>query len=192
MDLRTNLIDGKAVFSCYEKPQSLHLYIPPTSAHSPANYRGLIDGMLIRYWRLNSLAADFRMSVRSFYDRMRAAGHDPKYLEEAFKASGEKIVAREKRLATVQKLTLGTDPAKEDTDDTLYFKWPYHPRGVQARDLQVLFEKFLKGHVGYTKMIVALTRPKNLRDLCTNNRVQQEEGKKASQLFSAWNANPSS
>ena len=177
-------------FSCYEKPQSLHLYIPPTSAHAPANFRGLIHTMIIRYWRLNTLAADFRKNVKQFFGRMIAAGHDSEYLKKAFIATGEKILIREqKRLVTARTLTPGTDTATEDTNDTLYFKWPYHPRGVQARDLQMLFEKHLKGHVGYSKMIVALTRPKNLRDLCTNNRVQQEEGKKASQLFSAWNAN---
>ena len=72
------------------------------------------------------------------------------------------------------------------SEDTLYLKWPYHSRGVQARDLQEYFVKFLKGHVGFTKMVVALQRPKNLRDLCMNNRVVQEEGKRASQLFSKW------
>ena len=188
MDLRINLVDGNAIFSCYEKPQSLHLYIPPTSAHAPANFRGLIHTMIIRYWRLNTLAADFRKNINQFFERMVAAGHNPEYLKKAFIATGEKIMIKE-RLVRARTLISGTDTATKDTDSTLYFKWPYHPRGIQARDLQMLFEKHLKGHVGFTKMIVALTRPKNLRDLCTNNRVQQEEGKKASQLFSAWNSN---
>ena len=96
-----------------------------------------------------------------------------------------------KRLVSDQKSTPGIDPTIDDTEDTsrpLYFKWPYHSRGVQAHDLQIIFEKYLKGHVGFEKMTVSSQRPKNLRDLCMSNRVVQEEGKKASQLFSKWNS----
>ena len=83
----------------------------------------------------------------------------------------------------------GRPPKPPRPKDTLFFSWPYHSRGIQPSDLQVLFHKYLKGHTGFERMIVALNRPKNLRDLCMRNRVEQEEGKKASQLFNVWNAN---
>ena len=183
MDLEITLTRGVVSSRTYEKPLALHQYIPPSSEHSPATRKGLIYGMLIRYWNHNSDPADYRHFVGKFFNRIVASGHHPEYLKQKFLAAGKHIVAREKRLVSDQKSTPGIDPTMDDTEDTsrpLYFKWPYHSRGVQARDLQILFDKYLKGHVGFDKMTVALQRPKNLRDFCMSNRVVQEEGKKAS------------
>ncbi|KAL7516383.1 hypothetical protein ACHAWF_000048 [Thalassiosira exigua] len=42
MDLTIQIFDGKIKTQLYRKPLTLHLYIPPSSCHSPGVAAGLI------------------------------------------------------------------------------------------------------------------------------------------------------
>ena len=108
-------------------------------------------------------------------------GHDTEKLHALFLGAGNHI----------QNKYVGTKPALptstvQPEDESLKFVWQYHPRGVQARTIQKLFEKRLLGNVPFDKLIVAYKRPKNLRDLLMNNRCTGVEGATAAQLFNKW------
>ncbi len=54
----------------------------------------------------------------------------------------------------------------QDTD-TIYIHWEYHPYGVQRKDIRDIYRKTLEPFLDYDKMTVAISRPKNLRDILT-------------------------
>ena len=173
------LTKGFPCFKVFEKPLSLHLYIPPSSAHPPSCMKGLIYGMLIRYWRLNTTTEDYMLYVKKFFARLIYRGHDVEKIHTLFIAAGEHIQA--KYVNHKQSLT----PVLS-IEDSLKFVWQYHPRGVQAANIQKLFEKRLKGKIPFETLTVAYKRPKNLRDLLMSNRCTGVKGSTAAQLFHQW------
>jgi hypothetical protein len=59
--------------------------------------------------------------------------------------------------------------------NTLYIHWQHHPDGLQRRDIRRIYDKILKPHVPYDKMQIAISRPKNLRDILTRAALQMPE-----------------
>jgi hypothetical protein len=57
--------------------------------------------------------------------------------------------------------------------NTLYLRWTYHPYGLQQKDIRRIFDKTLKPALDcYDKMQIAVSRPKNLRDILTRAALQ--------------------
>jgi hypothetical protein len=60
--------------------------------------------------------------------------------------------------------------------NTLYFHLPFHPYGIQKQTVRHLYNEILQPHVPYDNMQVAISWPKNLRDLFTKARLDIPNG----------------
>lgn len=58
-----------------------------------------------------------------------------------------------------------------DGNKTLFIHWTYHPNGLQTKDIREIYNKALQPHINYEKMVIALSRPKNLRDILTRAKL---------------------
>ena len=54
MDMTIYIEGNKIETDLFEKPLSLHLYIPPQSCHPPQGFRSLVYGMTLRIHKLCS------------------------------------------------------------------------------------------------------------------------------------------
>jgi len=60
--------------------------------------------------------------------------------------------------------------------NTLYLHWKYHPHGLQRKDIRRIFDNMLRPALDcYDKMQIAVSRPKNLRDILTRVALQLPE-----------------
>lgn len=64
----------------HQKITNRYLYIPSNSFHTISTQRGWIRGELIRYIRGHSSRDDYIALKRTFFERLRARGHHPRFL----------------------------------------------------------------------------------------------------------------
>jgi hypothetical protein len=55
----------------------------------------------------------------------------------------------------------------DKNDRTIFLHWEYHPKGIKRPVLRKLFDTYLALVLDYEKMVVAVSRPPNLKDLLT-------------------------
>ena len=138
---------------------NLYLYIPPFSAHPPSCFKGLITGELRRYWLQNN-PINFQNILMKFIQRLVDRGHTLENLVP--------IITQAAQTLEMHNVT-NNDSQKPNT---LYIHWQHHPYGLQRRDIRRIYDKILKPHVPYDKMQIAISRPKNLRDILTRAALQ--------------------
>jgi len=154
----------------YQKPTSLHLYIPPTSAHPPGIIKSIVYGNLRRYWLQNTNVLDFIEIAKQFADRLSARGYDRNTITNLF-------------LAAAKRLDEKTTATKRATDDTIYLHWTWHPRDISKPKLRAIFNKELKEKSGFNNLIIAYSRPKNLRDCLMKTKLSEPDGSRVSSLL---------
>jgi len=180
LDLSLKLVNGRVRATTYEKPLNLHLYIPAFSAHSPSMARGLIFGMLRRFWLQNFCTEDYTRLAREFFHSMVARGYDEEFLkEEFFKAAS--------------KLDRQVLSGANDADEGLVFlHLQYHPFQVTRREIQSIFRQTCADtllnaksdriefeRLGIKRLVVAQSRAINLRDRLCRSRLELSDGKRA-------------
>jgi hypothetical protein len=119
-----------------------------------------MNGEIFRYWTQNS--PDNLVNLLSkFIERLVQRGH-----------SIEKLAPLAQQVA--QKL----DHLTKDTANnrTLYIHWVHDRKDISNRDLRDLYNDTIQPHTIFDKMIVALSRPQNLRDMLTRSRLALPEG----------------
>jgi hypothetical protein len=67
----------------------------------------------------------------------------------------------------------------------LYLQWRYSTHGPGRQTLRHLYNKHLRGHDGFDEMIVAFSRPKNLRDIITNIVRTERPGGRMSDIIAS-------
>jgi hypothetical protein len=108
-----------------------------------------------RYWIQND-QENFRVSVTKFIERLRARGHSFSNLTPLLTQAA----------ASITNNKLHETPAKTD-NDTLFIHWVHHPKGLKGNDIRRFYKSTLEPHLSYNKMIIAISRPKNLKDVLT-------------------------
>ena len=154
LDLNISIADSSFNISTFQKPLNLYLYIPPLSAHPPSCFKGLIHGETKRYWTQNN-PSDFTNILSKFMTRLVQRGHTPEALAPLLLQAATGIENAQ---------------ASSNTDvssNTLYLHWTYNPNGIQSNTIRYLYNKILQPYVPFDRMQIALSRPKNLRDLLT-------------------------
>ncbi len=72
-----------------------------------------------------------------------------------------------------QNLVLRHQQANDATDNkTLYIHWVYDPKDINNKELRDLYSTILQN---FDKMIIALSRPKNLCNMLTRSRLSLPE-----------------
>jgi hypothetical protein len=159
LDLNISLHNSTITTSTFQKNLNLYLYIPPRSAHPPSCLKGLIAGELRRYWLQNN-TKDFISITTKFLERLTERGHQLDKLTPIFQQAAATLV-----------LNLRSTPDIEPDPSTLFIHWEYHPNGIQRKDIRSIYNNILAPHLDYNKMTVAISRPKNLRDILSKSHL---------------------
>ena len=183
LDLTLKIVANRIEVKTYEKPLNLHLYIPAFSAHSSAMAKGMIYGMLRRFWLQNTQTNDYIGLVRAFYHHLLERGYDHDFLQREF-------------LAAAHKLSLPIQPIHNGStaDRGLAFLHvKYHPFQITRKDIQTAYQQtcadtLLKAKsntdglygLQVKRLIVAQSRASNLRDRLCRTQLELPEGKRAS------------
>jgi len=163
LDLNVTLNHSTIITSTYQKPLNLYLYLPPRSAHPSSCLKGLIKGELHRYW-LQNQPAGFQDLVTQFLIRLYNRGHTIKQLAPIISQAASSIESNQYRSQT-----------KLENDNTLYIHWEHHPNGLQCKTLQQIYNNTLCPVNPFHNMTVAISRPKNLRDILTKAALHLPE-----------------
>jgi arsenate reductase-like glutaredoxin family protein len=158
LDLNITILNSRLNFATFQKPLNLYLYIPPLSAHPQSCFKGLIKGELNRFWRQNS-PYNFQELTTKFLERLHARGHSLEKLRPLFTEAAS-------TLDNPQNLRANTA-----SDNTLFVHWTHHPKGIQRNNIRQIYNLTLQPHDIHDNMIVAMSRPKNLRDSLTRAKL---------------------
>ena len=185
LDLTLKIENGKVVTRTFQKTMNLYLYIPPISAHPTSCFKGLIVGNFLRFRKQNT-DENFSTLIKNFANHLLARGHSLTAIKNHFKKAAISIDQK----GTQQKLQQPTPAQQQNLPDatianrSLYLHWEYHPNGIQRKTLRELYQDTLEACNPFRKgMIVAMSRPKNLRDLLTRTTLQEPEGERASDYY---------
>lgn len=179
LEISIDPISRCLLFKTYMKPTNLFLYIPPTSAHPLGVLKSVIYGNLQRYWRQNSEPSAFASLALGFKQHLRNRGHDDNTLNAIFMDASRNI-DKKSLLRLVSQKPRRKTTVKSNPSDTLFLKVPFHPRGLDRQAIRRVHDTHLRNIQGYSRMIVAFKRGRNLRDLLIPNRLSQPDGKRAS------------
>jgi hypothetical protein len=160
LDLDISIQNSSILTKTFQKSTNLYLYIPSNSAHPPSCLKGLISGELRRYWLQNNLK-DFQDILAKFIHRVALRGHKLKDLTPIFQQAAAQLELKQ----------TSTNNANTNNQNTLFIHWQFHPQGIQRRELRQLYSNLLKPYLDFDKVTIAVSRPKNLRDLLTNARL---------------------
>jgi hypothetical protein len=94
-------------------------------------------------------------------------------------------------LSAAAKIDAKASPLVSNTAPTtaaskrLYLHWRYITHVPGRNTLCHLYNKHLRGHDGFDEIIVAFSRPKNLRDLLTNIVLKERPGSRMSDIIAS-------
>jgi hypothetical protein len=162
LDLTLTISESKVITKTFQKDLNLYLYFPASSAHPPSCLKGLITGEMRRYWIQNNLS-DFETMLSKFIQRLYERGHNIQNL----------IPILRNAAASLDSPTT-TKNGRNNDDNALYLHWPYHPHGIQRMKLRQLYNEHLAHVLDYDNMVVAMSRPVNLKDLLTKAALAPE------------------
>jgi hypothetical protein len=173
---------------------NLYLYIPPGLAHPKNMIRGLIFGRLRRYWLQSSHRDHFYKMAGLLAHHLIARGYTLEQLLPLFKEV-------EARLTTLLRtgprnpdvLNAGPNavpnavsPKNAGTEKSkpLFFHLQFHPQGIQQKQICQAYNKILAPLLEHERcLIVAVSRPRNLRDWVCSTRLPDITGNNPSDFL---------
>ena len=188
LDLTLTVEHGDIWSKTFQKALNLYLYLPPSSAHPPSCFKGLIIGEIGRYWRQCSRPDDFVKITALFIKRLRARGHRAANLLPLVREAASHIMRSEEKSP---ELILAEKANKSEAGKkNLFLHIDYHSHGVSRLELRSLYDRFLRGNLpeSFEGMIVATSRPKNIRNACVSNLFECEDP--ATLVSTAWGPVP--
>jgi hypothetical protein len=187
LDLTISLEKGKILTRTFQKSMNLYLYIPPISAHPTSCFKGLIVGNFLRFRKQNK-DDNFCTLIGNFAKHLLARGHTMKAIKNHFLQAAA-TTDKSKLQKLQQKPTIPSAEENSPIDPaianrSLYLHWKYHPEGIQRETLRKIYEATLKSCNPFQQgMTIAMSRPKNLRDLLTRTALNEPTGKRASDYY---------
>jgi hypothetical protein len=168
LDLNISIgADCHLVSSTYQKEMNLYLYIPLSSAHPKNMLRGLVFGRLRAYWIQNTAKSNYTRMASLLARRLMARGYTLEQLLPLFTEADAR-------------LQLQMNPKRQDTNAQpqqatpepllpIIFHLKYYPRGLQRAQIHSVYAETMAPLLeAERKLIIAVSRPKHLRDrVCT-------------------------
>jgi hypothetical protein len=192
MDLTISIVGDSIKTTLFEKESSLHLYIPPHSAHPPGMLKGVIFGELNRIHSLCSDPADRHSRALDLYRRLLGRGYKRPDISPIFDAALSK-------LATEKSSTAATAVRDQEEQEPvslrpIFLKIQYHPNDPPSSVFQKAFDynmrnpprryrqthrppplhmvRTLRGQpLGLNKMTVCYRRPPNIGNLLSYRTI---------------------
>ena len=183
LDLTITLEDnGSFTTRTYIKPNNLHLYIPPHSAHSQGVLKSLIFGNIQRYWHQNTHHSTFTQVTKDFYKHLTNRGYKPEVLQPLFMEVAKLIDERTQRLSVQPTPTTSNRPQQASTQ--LFLHWEFHPTDIARKQIQRVYQEtagpVFKRNLDVDKLTVAYSNPKSLRRCLTKTQLEEPAGEQAS------------
>ena len=181
MDLTISIVNGRIETTLFEKAQNLYLYIPPHSSHPKGVTNGLIMGQVLRIRRLCTHKADADAKIKQFASRLTQRGHKPDDLLPIFTRAEKNAAEYLKRCSTSRNEL----PHRKSTSSErqLFYHIQFHPEDPPSKEIQRVWRETVshpegepelssmdnqfKQKVGKSKLVVAYSRPLNLRNRFT-------------------------
>jgi hypothetical protein len=181
LDLRISIgRDRHLIFKTYQKPMNLYLYIPPGSAHPEKMLRSLIFGRLRAYWLQNTHLSDFYAMAVLLARRLMARGYSLPTLKPLFVEASVRLQTHlSQRRAIRRPPPDPNEPAKK----AIIFHMEYHPRGIQRSQVRQVYSDTLAPLLPERNLILAVSRPRNLRDRVCSTRLPDVPGENPSDLM---------
>lgn len=197
MDLNITLTNGRLTTSLYAKPMALHLYIPPSSCHTPGLTTGLIFGHFYRLFMLCSHEQDIEHEIYLFFNRLLDRGYSlptliPLFLNAEQKARKRRMqqLHRQQNLCTGlpqdTRYTASEDEAPLDSN-SVFLHLRYHPSNPSSHVIQKLWRRHmlmpmnepplfhLKNRAGFPveirRLIIAYSRAPNLGNMLSCRKI---------------------
>jgi hypothetical protein len=183
MDLNISIRPNrKIVYSTFQKEMNLYLYIPPGPAHPKNMIRGLIFGRLRAYWLQNSHQEDFYKMAGLLARRLIARGYTPEKLLPLFQEAEACLTNLlctgpwnpDIMSAAPNAIRNAGSHANTGTEKSkpLFFHLQFHPQGIQQKQIRTAYNKTLAPLLEHERrLIVAVSRPRNLRDRVCSTRL---------------------
>ena len=170
---------GKISTESYQKPMNLHLYLPASSAHPPGSLKGLIVGILRRYWLQNSNSKNYRRLVTLFAAQLLKRGYSKQQITESFNDASKYLRSKhgDRKIylskATLERRARTSSKPQDNLNNTIIYHAEFHPRGVPRKRIQQIYGDTIQKTGLFDRQIVAFSRPKNLRDLLSPSTLPQ-------------------
>jgi hypothetical protein len=100
-----------------------------------------------------------QICFKKFISRLVQQGHSIEKLTPLFQQAASNLVFKHQQ------------PNAASEDKTLFIQWVYNPKDIHYKELCALYNTILQPHVSFDKMVITLSRPKNLRDLLICSRL---------------------
>ena len=179
LDLQISITATRQIhYRTFQKKQNLYLYIPPGSAHPKNMLFGLVYGHLRAYRLQNTETANYVKMAILLARRLCARGYSMKNLLPVFQKASERLL----RSDPCRNLTPRNEAPADATPSPspLIFHLQHHPRGVSRQQVRKAYSKFIEPLIPERSLIVAVLRPKNIRDRVCRTRLLDIPGENPS------------
>jgi hypothetical protein len=187
LDLRISIDKNRKLFyQSFQKDMNLYLYIPPSSAHPAKMLHSLIYGRLRAYRIQNTDTKDFiKMSIL-LAKRLCNRGYSLKTLLPLFQTATNRLMEKDPR----DLLSRPPNEARElptgdrkKTQNPLIFHLKFHPRGITRSNIRTIYDTTIGPLIPNRRLLVAVSRPKNLGDRVCSTRLQDVPGNNPSDFM---------
>ena len=144
---------------------NLYLYIPPCSAHPPTMIRGLIFGRLRAYYNHNTDVADYHKMAILLAQRLVDRGWNFDKIRPVFKDAHDRITGK----------TTKPKPKSNCNMKPIFIHAKHQPRAIQRDQFRNIFDTTLGKHIS-NPLIIAVSRPKNLRERLCSSKLKPVDG----------------
>ncbi len=141
---------------------------------------GLIFGRLRAYWLQNTHLSDFYAMAVLLNRRLMARGYSFPTLKPLFEEASVRLQNQlSQRRVIHHQPPDPNDPAKK----AIIFHLEYHPRGIQRSQVRQVYSDTLAPFLPDRNLILAVSRPRNLRDRVCSTRLPDILGENPSDLI---------
>jgi hypothetical protein len=175
LTIRIDPFSNCLTYETFQKAMNLYLYIPPNSAHPEGLLRGLVFGRLRAYWYQNTEKRNFVKMAKLLANRLVARGYSKQLLIPLFIEATERLSRLDSE--NNDRDTILAGPVQSETEKKpIFFHLPYHPRGIQRATIRNIFSSTLQNVLPQRRLIVAVSRQKNLGDRVCQTRLPDVPG----------------
>ena len=176
----------------YQKPLNLYQYIPPMSAHPPNMIKGIIYSLMKNYYRQNTLESDYYNMAVKLFERHAARGWDRTLIKSLILDADRRIKSTPPSTTpptpTPPTLNIPGQQQPREKVDTLYLHWQYHPNDISRKQLRSIYDRTCKKDIervlDITKLVIAYSKPPNIKEALTKAKLHQATGREASKFYS--------
>lgn len=196
LDLTITINNGRIETRTFQKAMNLYLYLPPASAHSPSIIKGMIFGLMSRYYAQNTHREDYIYFVTLLYRRLLDRGWKREDIYQIFIDASTKIESRgqsqRQQQQQLQQQQQQSTSNADDLDKSIFIHLQYHPHDITRRTIRQLFEEHcgeLFGNtMGIERPIIAYSRLKNIGEYITQAQLHEAPGQSSDTIMGEYKA----